>query len=247
MSELNSKGIDPKLLDAQSTGKRALFVSGSPQGVSVDLLQALAGESDFILAVDAGANQLEAAGITPDLILGDFDSVDSAVLLRYEDKGVATESHDAYKNATDVELGIESLLQKGYTDLVASNVLGGRTDHALGSLGALAGAHTELGMHVVIRDDSELCFFLNSGPDNNHIELELANLARYAVGTYPKQVSLVSWGGSTTVSLKGTEWELDHHELSPYSARGISNLWESGKLQLTVHEGSGTTLLLLTY
>lgn len=252
----------------------ALFVSGSPEGVSAKLLQQLAAESDFILAVDAGANQLLAAGITPHLLIGDLDSIDAQTLAQYKAHNVTIESFDPYKNATDVELGIEALYNRGFRRIIATNVLGGRTDHALGSLGALAGAAAERAVEVVLRDEHEVCFFVSSvngatvldlcfdeGPIprytwSNDVSVksdrglthcrEGDDLATAELSLLPKHISLVSWGGPNTVSFTGTEWKLDHYSLSPYSARGISNIVRQQYVRLIVHEGTGTVIVLLT-
>jgi thiamine pyrophosphokinase len=148
--------------------------------------------------------------------------------------------------------------------VIATNVLGGRTDHALGALGALAHAVYRWGMQLVLRDESELCFFVSCGDKEKVLELEYRDEALasitfteagqpcsvsppYAPHARPLHVSLISWGGSSLVSIKGTEWELSHHTLSPDSSLGVSNILRSQSLRLTVHSGEGTVLLLLTF
>jgi len=279
-----TKHPDPSVL----TQELALMVSGSPVGVSPELLHSLAPCAQFILALDAGGEQLAAAGLTPDLLLGDFDSINKDTLTSLENKGVSVQKYDAYKNATDVELGIEELYLRGYQRVIATNVLGGRSDHALGSLAALAEAAFHRGMELVAIDEKEACIFVAGGTQDKTFELEFEPVEESTKGTvlahgddprgqvprvisddprdlsprvvpvsqnrpfvlplaFPANVSLVSWGGPSTVSLKGTEWELDHHVLSPYSARGVSNILRSSRLNLEVHKNSATVLLFLSY
>ena len=140
----------------------ALLVSGSPAGVSAPLLHWLAARSDFVLAVDSGAEQLAAAGILPDLLLGDLDSLSEKTFEYLKTKGVPLECFDMDKDATDLELGIEALSLRGYRRLIATNVSGGRTDHLLGSLGALASAAHDKGMQVAYFDEHEACYFVSS-------------------------------------------------------------------------------------
>jgi len=202
-------------------------------------LRELVSQTDFTLALDSGADFLTAAGLVPDLLLGDFDSISQDGLARLEASGVPVARHDAYKNATDVELGIEELYLRGYRRFIATNVLGARTDHALGSLAALAEAAFNRGMQVTLRDERETCYFVSGTTEDKVLELEFLEQP-------PSYVSLISWGGPSTVSLKGTEWELDHFTLTPYSARGVSNELRSSVLHLEVHKNSATVLLLLT-
>jgi len=216
----------------------ALIVSGSPEGVSTKLLRELVSQTGFTLALDSGAELLAAAGLVPDLLLGDLDSITPESLARLEASGVPVLKHDAYKNATDVELAIEELYTRGFRRFIATNVLGGRTDHALGSLAALAEAAFNRGMEVTLRDEHEACYFVSGSAQDEVLELEFSE-------GLPSHVSLISWGGPSVVSLKGTEWELDRFSLSPYSARGVSNELRSPHLRLEVHKGSATVLLLL--
>ncbi len=245
----------------------ALFVSGSPAGVDAVLLRELALRATFILAVDSGAEQLVAADITPDLLLGDFDSISPSTLRRLEVEGVPVQSYDPYKNSTDVELGVEELHSRGFRRLIATNVLGGRTDHALGSLGALASAAHTFDMEVALRDTHEVCYFVSSNASQRILELRFehsqcesqrgqppfpgdnppVDQPLLPPPPNPQHVSLMAWGGAVVVSLQGTEWPLDYHVLSPYSARGISNVLRSDVLHFELHEGNGTTLLLLSY
>ena len=263
----------------------ALLVSGSPAGVDACVLKELAARADFVLAIDAGAEQLAHANITPDLLVGDFDSLSQNTLAFFESEGVPLQSYDPYKNATDVELGVEVLSLRGYRRLVATNVLGGRTDHALGSLGALAWAAQSDAIEVALRDSKEVCYFVSSNASEKVLELHFEdgsgkgnhNLSSSLPGNgqnylsqntnalstdessnklpsllfqpmpRPRHVSLIAWGGPVTVSLQGAEWPLDHHALSPNSARGVSNILRSSVLRLEVHDGTGTALLLLSY
>lgn len=243
-------------------GRPALLVSGSPQGVRPALLRELVAWAGFTLALDSGAEQLTTAGLRPDLLVGDFDSLAKDRLAEFEHLGVAVERHDAYKDATDLELGIKSLLELGYKRLIATNVLGGRNDHALGSLAALAAAASNEGVEVALRDNREACFFIDGSTSEQVLELEFPEFSsnRESALTQPllsepllpqlplpEHISLIAWGGSSTVSLAGTEWELNQHCLSPESALGISNILRSPRLRLRVHQGSATVLLFLTF
>ena len=253
--------IEPlKVID---TSRPVLFVSGSPFGASPDLIKELAPHAGYIIALDSGGDKLKAAGLVPDLLLVDFDSITEDTLSHFKAEFVPLRGFDSYKNATDVELGIEELSSLGFRSVIATNVLGARSDHALGSLGALAGAALDRGMQILLRDNSEACFFVSSNAPDKMLQLEyedetLVSATSFVAGQKssihppclplrrPKHVSLISWGGQVTVSLKGTEWELDHHDLGPFSALGVSNKLVAPTLQLTVHKGNGTVLLLLT-
>ena len=53
--------------------RAAIFLNGAPD--SERLIQAVAERADFVVAADGGASYALAAGIVPDLIVGDMDSL----------------------------------------------------------------------------------------------------------------------------------------------------------------------------
>lgn len=61
---------------------------------------------DYIIAADGGAAHCAALDILPVILLGDFDSIDPALLQSMEDKGVDSQRFDAKKDETDLELAL---------------------------------------------------------------------------------------------------------------------------------------------
>lgn len=145
----------------------ALVISGSPVGGDPALIERLAQQASFILAVDSGANALLATGVTPNLLLGDFDSIDPKTLECFKAKGVELETHNPYKDATDIELALLRARQQGYTSLVITNALGGRLDHELASLGCFAHA-SQQGATVAVVEPDTTCLFLNADAVSNY-------------------------------------------------------------------------------
>ncbi len=85
----------------------------------------------FVIAADAGLEKLLAAGIRPDLILGDFDSLG----------GRPTEgeilSFPVRKDDTDTMLAVKEALRRGFDVLYLSGASGGRLDHTVANLQTL--------------------------------------------------------------------------------------------------------------
>ena len=98
---------------------------------------ALAG-AGLVVAADSGAVRLGALGNQPDVVIGDFDSIDHAELWRLRSGGVEIVNHPAPQQRTDADVAIEYALQRGATSLIVLGALGGpRIDHALGNLSLL--------------------------------------------------------------------------------------------------------------
>ena len=89
-------------------------------------------KGDLIIAADGGyANALN-MGITPDIILGDFDS------LGYIPQGKEIIKHPVNKDDTDTLLAVKIGLERGYNCFYIYGGIGGRTDHTLANIQALA-------------------------------------------------------------------------------------------------------------
>jgi thiamine pyrophosphokinase len=241
----------------------ALLISGSPRGVPPALLHQLARDASLIIAIDHGADFARQARLTPDVLLGDFDSLALATLAHFRQAGVELCEHHWHKNATDLELALAQALSRGYDNIVAANALGGRVDHELAALSALVGA-AEQGASVTIVEQTETLHILTASHRKQAITLDFAaregqqdasgedappiQCAPSAAPAPPIQcappVSLIPWGGSALVSARGFEWPLDHATLSPTSSRGVSNIARSEAPQVEVHEG--TLLVILS-
>ena len=90
---------------------------------------------DLVIAADGGIRHLTRMGITPDLFVGDFDSVSSAgnspTVLR----------HPCEKDDTDMALALREGEERGYRDFRLYGALGGsRFDHSIANLQLLLGA-----------------------------------------------------------------------------------------------------------
>lgn len=98
-----------------------------------------AGAFDRVVAVDSGLVHVQTAGVAPDVVLGDFDS------LGYVPGNALV--HPAIKDKSDLELALDWVCEEGATDVVVYGCLGGRMDHTLAALQDLA-ALAERGVRV---------------------------------------------------------------------------------------------------
>lgn len=86
---------------------------------------------DFVIAADGGYQAAEALGVSPDLVVGDFDS------LGYVPQGVPVERHPVMKDDTDTMLAVRLGLERGYRNFVLVGAVGGRLDHTIANLQTL--------------------------------------------------------------------------------------------------------------
>ncbi|MDR3123079.1 MAG: thiamine diphosphokinase [Treponema sp.] len=104
------------------------FIGG--EGPSLELAAKLAASSDLIAAADSGLMAAESAGLRPDWIVGDMDSLDDLCRLdAYPDSRVVRSPRD--KDHTDTELMLSLLWEQGCTEVWLAGGGGGRLDHLL--------------------------------------------------------------------------------------------------------------------
>ena len=87
--------------------------------------------ADVIVCCDGGMKHTRALEITPDYILGDFDSCKKEDFNYYKNLGVKIKTFPAQKDETDMELGLDFALELGADDIVIFGGIGSRFDHTL--------------------------------------------------------------------------------------------------------------------
>jgi thiamine pyrophosphokinase len=169
-----------------------------------------------VIAADGGHAFLRRHGLWPDVLVGDFDSLDVALLDEAEEAGVEIVRRPVRKDQTDGELAVAEACARTGGEIVLLGALGGSVDHALGHLCVLRRLATE-GRPACIRAPG-LAVRVVIGP----AEVGLGS----PVGT---RVSLVSLSDDAVVTLRGLEYPLDRSPLAATSCLGVSNaVAESG-------------------
>jgi thiamine pyrophosphokinase len=188
--------------------KAVIVASGEP--VEADL-HALDG-ADLVLAADGGANWLAAAGISPDWLVGDLDSIGADELAGVESSGARIERHPVAKDASDLTLAVKRARALGADEIVILGALhGDRLDHELANVLLLADPALR-GHDVRIQRGGTMVRAL-AGPGG----LELAGRAGARVTMLPVTEAAA---GITT---RGLRYPLMGETVVLGSSRGLSN------------------------
>ncbi|MEE0342856.1 MAG: thiamine diphosphokinase [Collinsella sp.] len=208
---------------------KVLVVCGSPVVASADLLRRLAGECDYVVAVDRGLDALLGAGLSCDVYVGDADTVsDAGRALVDATTDFEIERHNPYKGYTDLALALDSVRRRWPgAEVLATCATGGRPDMALSVLGLLAGYEDA---PVWIAEDETTARILHGGESWT------------IVGAEGKTFSIIAIAPNTEVSEHGLEWELDHAPLGLLADTGISNVVRS-TATIQVHTGTAIAYL----
>ena len=92
------------------------------------------GPGDLVLAADGGYRALYSLGYTPDLLLGDFDSLGDLPL----PADLPVVRFPVRKDDTDTGLALRHGLEQGFRDFALYGCAGGRVDHLLANFQSMA-------------------------------------------------------------------------------------------------------------
>ncbi|MDZ7708196.1 MAG: thiamine diphosphokinase [Trueperaceae bacterium] len=206
----------------------ALILAGGPLRPSPRLLRKVA-EADVVIAADGGLRHAIPLGVTPDLLVGDLDSVREEDLMVWPD--VPTERHPADKDALDLELAIEAALARGAECIRVIGAFGGRFDQTLATAW-IAARYAEQGVDMSLLDGIHDAYPLPAGA---RFDDEVPS------GTV---FSLLSVSERSRVDVDGADYPLRDAELPRGVGLGLSNVAHD---RLVVDVREGLVLLILEW
>ena len=164
-------------------------------------------DDDFIIAADGGTRHALALGLTPNVIVGDLDSLPANFEISKFENEVVLYPKD--KNETDLELAIQHALTLNSQEIIIVAALGGRLDQTLGNIALISDLRPST-FDLRLDDGLEEIFFCRDSCEIN--------------GTPNDLVSLIPWQGEVTgIVTIGLKWPLQNEALYPHKTRGISN------------------------
>ncbi|MCD6309269.1 MAG: thiamine diphosphokinase, partial [Candidatus Eremiobacteraeota bacterium] len=118
-------------------GRIIIIASGIPPGAS--FLKSTVSPDDFIIAVDGGSLACLNAGIIPDMVIGDLDSIGLENMEKLKSYNVTIAEYPVEKNKTDLEIAFDFALNKNPEKIDVLGALGKRIDHLVGNIMLLHG------------------------------------------------------------------------------------------------------------
>jgi thiamine pyrophosphokinase len=177
-----------------------------------------------VVAADRGLDHALALGLEVTTAVGDFDSASPEGVAAVESAGVRIERHPTEKDATDLELALDTALALGPSRILVLAGVGDRLDHLLSAL-LLMGSER----YASVRLDARI------GGAQAHVirgERELA-------GVPGELVSLLPLGGPAEgVTTHGLAYPLRGETLEPGSSRGVSNELVAESARISVENGT---------
>ena len=208
-------------MQEEKKSEKACYIVGAG---SFEKLDRLPQERDLVIAADGGYAYLKKLGIQPDVLLGDFDS------LEYVPEHDHILRHSPIKDDTDMALAAFYAQEKGYRLFYLYGGLGGkRLDHTMANFQLLTGL-SRAGMKAYLIGENNIVTAITG---------ERISFAKEAEG----MISVFSMTDTSTgIWEKGLKYTLDDAMLKNDKVLGVSNEFIGEESSISVQEG---TLLVM--
>jgi thiamine pyrophosphokinase len=147
---------------------------------------------DIFIAADSGIETAEKLNITPDVLIGDFDSIDFSPDYIADIKII---KHPAEKNDTDSMLAVKYAIGLGYKNIAVIGGIDGRTDHTLANLFYLKHIKKQGGFGYITNGYNKISYLADS---------------KTIIGKDYKYISVVPVSPEICVTLKGFKYNLEN-------------------------------------
>ena len=203
-----------------------LIVAGGTvdEQFAVDIIKN--GGYEVIIAVDAGMDFCYKSRIMPDVIVGDFDSVEQEALEFF----LGQEQMDIHrlnteKDDTDTEYALRFSIGRGATKITVLGGTGSRLDHVIGNV-VLLGAGLEKNVSIELLDT------------HNKIKMVNSSLSIRKDERFGKYLSVIPITGKVDgVTITGVKYPLDNYDMHGFNTLGISNEIVDDEAAITVRNG----------
>ena len=205
---------------------RCVIISGGSIDDDFALEQMQMIQPEFIIGVDSGLKFLYRNQIMPTHIVGDFDSVDPAVITFYKDETqVPIREFNPVKDASDTEIALKLAIELGAGQVWIIGGTGTRLDHVMANMQMMKFA-LDAGVKAYILDK------------HNRISLVEREIVLNKADAYGLYFSVFPLGGCVEqFCIEGAKYPLKNHTLSPYNSLCVSNQFLEEQVRIKFSEG----------
>lgn len=181
---------------------------------------------DRLIGVDRGLEFLYANRVLPTHIVGDFDSIDGAVLAYYKSqKDIPIREFNPVKDASDTEIALRLAMELGTDEIIILGATGTRIDHVWANVQTL----------VLAKQQNVEAYIVD---DHNRIRIIDGETHLRRDNAYGKYFSLFSLSGVVeNLTITGAKYPLQNHTLYPYDSLCVSNQIAGEEAVIDFEEG----------
>ena len=199
-----------------------IFIGGNAPDASI---REQLPDAALVIAADSGWVYANAFGFTPDLLVGDMDSISKEHLAEAHASEAEIIEHPADKDYTDTELALQLARKFEYRHIHLVSGGGDRFDHLLAMVHSLV-THT---------DEATLTAHIGS----QHFRIVTPRESATFDATPGSTISLIPLGGKAKgVTTAGLQWELKRSTLHSFASRGVSNIASAHSVTVSLRTGA---------
>ena len=199
-----------------------IFIGGDAPQLS---LREQLPDAALVIAADSGWAHATAFGFTPDLLVGDMDSIQPEHLAAARASDTEIIEHSADKDFTDTELALQLARKFDYRHIHLVSGGGDRFDHLLAMVHSL----------VEHADDATLTAHIGT----QHVRIVTPRESATFAAEPGATISLIPLGGSARgVTTRGLQWELKRSTLRSFASRGVSNIATTAAITVSLRTGA---------
>ncbi len=189
-----------------------------------EFVSKLAGNADFVIGTDGGAEFLFENNIPFDVAIGDFDSLSNKNLIEeFRKNKIEVIKFPREKDFSDTELAVRFALKKGYFDFTFTNALGNRIDHLLFNISVM----------IFLTEQKKKCKILDKEEEiyitENNLKLEVKK--EYTVSVYPLTQTVI------IENSYGLKYPLKGLRITQNSTLTLSNIIIKNEVYIKVKSG----------
>ena len=183
-------------------------------------------DGDLVIAADSGYRHLERLSILPDILLGDFDTIENIPenirqIIKFS----------PIKDYTDTHLAFIHGENKGYTSFIIYGAIGGkRLEHTISNL-QLSCQICQKGYDVILTDGETFIYLI----DNGSVFFEKEEKGFFSVFSMTDKANCVS--------ISGAKYDVKNVSLTNNFPLGVSNEFIGKDTTISVENG---TILVVT-
>lgn len=192
------------------------IICGSPEGTLPEKPEGL------IICADRGLDHALAAGIVPDIAVGDFDSAS-----QLPPPGVRVIRAETEKDDTDTILACETAISEGCDEIRLYCAMGGRIDHTFANIQTLE----------LLRKRG-----VNATMISELARIYLVHEREAVIPAFRGYVSVFSYGETCIVSEYGMKYGIVRYRLDNAYPLGVSNEVAEKEGRIIVHGGTALVI-----
>jgi thiamine pyrophosphokinase len=183
-------------------------------------------QCDFKIAADSGAEFMRKINISPDLLIGDMDSISEKTLKFFEEQKVKVLKFPTHKDEIDTELALNEASKKAPDLILIAGAFGSRLDQTIAVFRLM-----QRSKNVVLFNEKLYALRIKGKITLSSVKEEV-----WSILPLRKDVN--------GVSLKGFEYSISNRKMEYLKPYGVSNQAISTKVSIDAGDGE---LLIFRY